>query len=138
MDKWSRPAGVLAVNGPFVVLMAMGVWLSWRKEDQIVRQYLPVDLYDPATYTAPSDLAGARARQRARRRAAQAIGWRKAHLVTALQHTLVEIAFRHWRAGLEGLDPAAMADLPALRRRVLDLRANLRDQPGKAEEEGGL
>ena len=138
MDRWSQPAGVLAVNGPFVALMALGVWLSWRREDQIVRQYLPVDLYDPATYTAPSDLAGARARQRARRRAAQAIGLPQARLVAALQHTLIEIAFRHWRAGLEGLDPAVMADLPSLRRRVLDLRASLQEEAAKTKRGDNL
>jgi RsiW-degrading membrane proteinase PrsW (M82 family) len=65
MDEWGLLAGVLVVNGPFVALMAVALWLSWRQEDEVVRNHLPADLYDKSTYTAWADLESARARYRA-------------------------------------------------------------------------
>jgi hypothetical protein len=117
--------GVLVLNIPFVAMIAFGLWLSWRQEDRAVREHLPADLYDTATYTALPDFASARARYDARQRAARTIGRQKARLVLDLQRTLIEIAFCHWYAEREKLDSATMPELPALRRRVLDLRAQI-------------
>jgi RsiW-degrading membrane proteinase PrsW (M82 family) len=125
MGNWGLLAGVLVVNGPFVALMTIALWLSWQQEDQVVREHLPADLYDPATYTARSDLVSARARYSAIRRAARTIGRQKAGLVSALHRTLIEIAFWFWYTAREGLDSNTIPELAALRRRVLDLRAQI-------------
>lgn len=116
---------VLILNGPFLALVALGLYLSWRQEDRVIRHYLPADLLDPTTYAAAEDLLSARARRRARRRASRELGRGSARLVSATHRALIEIAFCHWRAERFGLELVAMPDLPPLRQLVLELRARL-------------
>ncbi|MGD1994601.1 MAG: PrsW family intramembrane metalloprotease, partial [Anaerolineae bacterium] len=116
---------VLMLNGPFVILVALGLYLSWRQEDRVIRDYLPHDLYDSTTYAAAPDLESARARRRARQRARQVHGRGSARLVSAIHRALIEIAFWHWRADRFGLEPTLVPDLTRLRQQVLDLRARL-------------
>jgi RsiW-degrading membrane proteinase PrsW (M82 family) len=112
-EPWSLPPViyVLSVNGLFLLIMAVAVTLSWRKEAGVIEKVLLPTLDPESPYTTPKMMRTAFGRLKARWRILRREGISAWWGLRKHQRTLIEQAFELSKAGGdEGISPGTLTD----------------------------